>query len=499
MRASHTYAAAPRTDAAAADEDLAEILESLPARPIRSCRSDRFDSWRALAPPADAAADGEDDDAFQQPPLPSERDRKEHASPSRQAIDALMDDGAAPKLMDAQQDGASSRGGRSSLWRVATILAVAVVAIPSMFVVLGLLGAAYSQAHQPQLLPPILPPPSPPSTPPRPPPPSPSPPQREPQPPSVPPPPPSPPPPSPSPPPSAPPPPDVAAQLNRRWALGTPSDDYAHAGVLLSVLDNNGHLQQLTSLNDFPPADAPWWIGGIGGYDVYDDAIQAELRANPRGDRLSASLVSARHPDTYTCWRCGQSGHKWMPAIVLAASSEVRKRVLCIMPRDMGSVGYTCNPLGWRTSSAGTTEAGNGGGGGEGGGACRPGCPPEPFCYRDPHGVQSWNCAFAPDDLKKMLHQQDKILGPKLGHHDYNVDSVGYNEVVLDTMRFLWEPVLRENAADLVEAVAVPTEATAAAVDYGRAVRRAFERRFGVALPLLWYNNTAEQAPFQVL
>ena len=83
--------------------------------------------------------------------------------------------------------------------------------------------------------------------------------------------------------------------------------------------------------------------------------------------------------------------------------------------------------------------------------------------------------------------------------NDFFVDDSGYNELILDSLRYPWEPVLAADPAALVEAVSVPVQATAEARAYGAAVRDSFARRFNLTLPLVSYNMSAVSTPFRWL
>ena len=165
-----------------------------------------------------------------------------------------------------------------------------------------------------------------------------------------------------------------------------------------------------------------------------------------------------------------------MPAIVLKPTLELRRRVMCLLHRDFGTVQYACSPIGWRSDDAS---------------ACRPGCPATGNWCHSVAG-QNWYCAFQPDELASMMREQDELLKGHVGHLDNVRDSDGYNELVLDTWRYPWEPEL----SSLVEAVSVPTRATSGAKRYGLAVHAALEQKLGASIPLLAYDAQAGTDPF---
>lgn len=247
---------------------------------------------------------------------------------------------------------------------------------------------AFSPPPPPTLARPSPPPPPPePSSPlPRPPPP-PSPPKPSPPPPTLPP--PLPPPPPRFPPPSPPAPgAEVVARLNERWAQGQPADDLANAGVLVWVVDGD-----VANLNNFPDSlvEHPW----------------APNPSVPTGDRHSASMISMRHPDLYSCAGC-KPDFQHNPGFVLATSPAVRKRLMCLVHKDIATLRYKCYPPGWTDS-------------------CTPGCPPV-VCGEDPPW-RDWMCAWRPTDLKRMLEKHDtQGTGHKSATERAN-GYQGYNEV----------------------------------------------------------------------
>ena len=130
------------------------------------------------------------------------------------------------------------------------------------------------------------------------------------------------------PPPPPPPYPSITAALNRRWATGSGAG-MATAGVLIHVLDGDG-------------------ISG-GGFDGGPPSLRDPLRnvwrvtrRNDRNDRMSASLVTSRHPDIFRCIKiCGADWFD-LPGIVLRPSDATQRRVLCLGWRDLGSLGNSC-------------------------------------------------------------------------------------------------------------------------------------------------------------
>merc|ERR1719424_1071126 len=95
----------------------------------------------------------------------------------------------------------------------------------------------------------------------------------------------------------------VVSELNRRWATATASSKFAEAGVLMHVIDGDGFTG----------------AGWVGGPPDINDPLRNIWQANPyshAGDRLSASLVNSRHPDTYRCFLCER---EWLyvPGLVL--------------------------------------------------------------------------------------------------------------------------------------------------------------------------------------
>lgn len=160
----------------------------------------------------------------------------------------------------------------------------------------------------------------------------------------------------------------LIAHLNRRFVTGAPSNSLSEAGVLMHVLDG------------YENSDMPWSFNP----------------SNPAGDRTSASVVSARHPDIYEDLR-RPIGHQRWPGFVLA-SAPVQERLSCAYCGDIGTARQRCDHL--------DPE-------------CRPGCT-LPWC----EGSTDWpKCTFPPWRLKEMLELFDSRMTP--GHHPH----WGYNEV----------------------------------------------------------------------
>ena len=86
-------------------------------------------------------------------------------------------------------------------------------------------------------------------------------------------------------------------ELNRRWRAGKPSNDLSEAGVMLCMLDEDEDEEQ------------PW------------------LRDPRKQDRLSTSIVNARHPDCF--W------HFFTPGFVV---DERLVTVRCSYPIDIGTM-----------------------------------------------------------------------------------------------------------------------------------------------------------------
>jgi len=105
----------------------------------------------------------------------------------------------------------------------------------------------------------------------------------------------------------------LIGRLNRRFAVGAPSNVLSEAGVLMHVLDG------------FERSDMPW---------VFNPS-------EPTGDRASVSIVNARHPDVYENL-LRPIGWQRMPGFVLA-DAPAKKRLSCAYFRDGGTNGQRQN------------------------------------------------------------------------------------------------------------------------------------------------------------
>jgi hypothetical protein len=155
----------------------------------------------------------------------------------------------------------------------------------------------------------------------------------------------------------------LIADLNRKFALGAPSNSLSEAGVVMRVLDG------------FERSDAPW---------AFDPS-------SPTGDRASASIVNARHPDIYENL-LRPIGWQRMPGLVLA-DAPTQERLSCAYWRDGGTDIQTC--------SHSDPE-------------CRPGC--TNWCKGD----MDWYCAFPPWRLQEMMEAHDRKLSGHRRHWAYN-------------------------------------------------------------------------------
>jgi len=215
--------------------------------------------------------------------------------------------------------------------------------------------------------------------------------------------------------------------LNRRFREGRPSNIVEEGGVLLSVLDGDENRNH------------PW-----------DRSVATR-------DRLSATLVSARHPDCY--W------HLFNPGFVVR-SDLAQARIRCSYPRDTGTQGM-----------AGPT-----------------GC--------------IHNEAFGAGRLKQMMEAQDRLgLGPKHCQPDHKGGKdthrcgfweFGYNEIILDNVRsHPWNDDLPE----IIEAIFVQFHSGDDMIAYARRFHDGFYAAYPDVpeVPLLHYNWEHPTEPFTVL
>lgn len=165
----------------------------------------------------------------------------------------------------------------------------------------------------------------------------------------------------------------LIAHLNRRFVAGAPSESLFEAGVVVHVLDG------------YEKSDAPW---------TFDPS-------SPTGDRASASIVNARHPDIYENL-LRPVGFRRLPGFVLA-DSPTRERLSCSYSREGGTNGCRQNCDHSRNNSN-----------------CVPGC-----TVKECQGGEAGVCFFSPGRLKEMLETHDRQRRP--GHHS----SCSYNEVCL--------------------------------------------------------------------
>ena len=110
-----------------------------------------------------------------------------------------------------------------------------------------------------------------------------------------------------------------AAVLNRRFAAGRPSNDWARAGVLMHVFDGGGLT--MAGRTDFPDPRMSWTPG-----------MDPKSRHN---DRLGATLINWRHPDVYRCIVCPPDLVD-MPGVVLSVSDVMCPPMTRTHPRTPG-------------------------------------------------------------------------------------------------------------------------------------------------------------------
>lgn len=214
--------------------------------------------------------------------------------------------------------------------------------------------------------------------------------------------------------------------LNRRFREGRPSNIVEEGGVLLSVLDGDENRNH------------PW-----------DRSVATR-------DRLSATLVSARHPDCY--W------HLFNPGFVVR-SDLAQTRMRCSYARDTGTQGM----------------------------AGRTGC--------------IHNEAFGAGRLKQMMETQDQFgLGPKhcQPNHRGGKDThrcgfweFGYNEIILDNVRsHPWNDDLPE----IIQAIFVQLHSGDDMIAYAWRFHKGFYAAYPDVpeVPLLHYNWENPTEPFSV-
>jgi hypothetical protein len=228
----------------------------------------------------------------------------------------------------------------------------------------------------------------------------------------------------------------LITQLNRRFVAGAPSNSLYEAGVPLHVLDG------------YERSNAPW------SFDP----------SSPTGDRASASIVNARHPDVYENL-LRPVGSQRMPGFVLA-DAPTKERLSCSYFRDGGTNSASQNCDHTDTS-------------------CASGCIAS-WC----EGDMDWYCAFPPWRLKDMMEAHDREVWR--GHHPH----WSYNELVLDTWRKPWEL----DMPHMVVAVFVQAGSEEAEVMYGLAVHSKLLAFFNLSendVPLLEYDATSASEPFR--
>ena len=224
-------------------------------------------------------------------------------------------------------------------------------------------------------------------------------------------------------------------RLNRRWREGTPSNDLQKAGVVVAVLDGDEDPKH------------PWVrVGLMSGYQ-------------PR-DRVSASIVNARHPDCY--W------HYFSPGSVLRADL-VQTRLRCSYPVDVGSFSVAKDQM---------------------------------------HGCDATSYGRA--QTYEMLLEQDRRTpaGPRgcqpkeVGGAEPSCgyQTFGYNECILDNSRGnRWS----EDVPDIIEAIFVQARSGTSMIDYGKRFHRDFNAAFGARanrpnVPLLQYDWAHRTEPFSL-
>jgi hypothetical protein len=206
----------------------------------------------------------------------------------------------------------------------------------------------------------------------------------------------------------------MVASLNERWLNGQPSNDLSEAGVIMWVVDGDGR-----NLNGID-LDRPW----------------APIRDVPTGDRHSTSMVSKRHPYVFACFACAPD-FQFNPGLVLAPSEATRSRLMCALHSDIGTYRYKCNPMG-------RSEG------------CRPGCGHTGvWCGRNPPW-RTWQCAWPPEDLQKMMEMHDSLGMYYHGAVDANHVEQSYNELVFDSYTAEWEPALAKPCSSRLAATTAP-------------------------------------------
>ena len=205
--------------------------------------------------------------------------------------------------------------------------------------------------------------------------------------------------------------------------------------------------------------------GFDGGPPDLNDPLKHAWTSNTAawkgGDRLSASLINARHPDVFRCLNgCLDAAGEQMrdlPGLVLSPSDSVVRRISCMTWHDAGSLNYNCRPL--------TTPG------------CVGGCPREDQWHATRY--ERW----ARDELESMMLQQDEFMQwgacrtLRDDCDDASFAAVGgfYNEIIIDKWRDPWEPELEQ----MIEAVFVAPMASMSSMAYARAVHDAVVERLG--------------------
>ena len=262
----------------------------------------------------------------------------------------------------------------------------------------------------------------------------------------------------------------LCARLNERWGAGRPTGNWSDAGVLVHVLDGDGITMH----------------GFDGGPPDLNDPLKHAWTSNTAawkgGDRLSASLINARHPDVFRCLNgCLDAAGEQMrdlPGLVLSPSDSVVRRISCMTWHDAGSLNYNCRPL--------TTPG------------CVGGCPREDQWHATRY--ERW----ARDELESMMLQQDEFMQwgacrtLRDDCDDASFAAVGgfYNEIIIDKWRDPWEPELQQ----MIEAVFVAPMASMSSMAYARAVHNAVVERLGFRVPLLFYDASCTDGnPFTLV
>jgi len=268
---------------------------------------------------------------------------------------------------------------------------------------------------------------------------------------------------------------------------GKPTNNLAASGVLLRALDGDGVISTHGFLNGPPKLETP---------------LDHQWTPNPNGeigDRLSATLVNARHPDAFRFMNKPPSEWEFLPGLVLKPSEAIQRRISCIGWRDLWSINYNCYPKG------------------KDGRGCLPGCPRrqewcdvrggianQRQCQLFVNPLQMHECcvAWPLSSLEQMMQMQDTLMVP-WGGCTSNCDDPDnglafmYNEIVFDKWDQPWEADLPQ----LIDAVYMLPRASETVRQFARAFHRALLQRVNLTadqLPLLLYNASNVPAPFSI-